>query len=185
MHWVTTLQATHAPIRPAGIELSEAPEGRTVEQMLLDGDVDAILGALNLEALRTGAARRLFPRPREVEVDYYRRTGAYPIMHLLGIRRDVYEADPGVARRLVELYERAKQVGQARLVRTSSLAVSLPWLDEHIRDSWEVFGGDPFAYGFAANRVALDTLTRYVHEQGLTPRRVAPEELFAPETLDT
>lgn len=184
--WVSSGERAHAPIPPPdGIDLTMSGEGRTVEQMLFDGEVDAIIGAFNHRRLLAGPARRLLERSRDAEVDYFRRTGAYPIMHILGLRRDVYEERPDLATRLFQLYQDAKAIGQARLARTSSLAVSLPWLEEHLADAEAVFGGDPFEYGLRANLPTLRLLTQHVYEQGLTSRLVAPEELFAAETLGT
>jgi 4,5-dihydroxyphthalate decarboxylase len=186
VHWVASRSRVHAPIpAPPGVTLTDATDDRPVQQLLFDGDVDAILGALDHRRVLAGPARRLLPDTRQVEADYYRRTGAFPIMHMLGLRRDVYAAEPDLVRRLFGLYERAKQAGQHRLARTSALAVSLPWLEHHLVETRAVFGGDAFTYGLRANRRALQLLTQYAHEQGLTDRPVAPEDLFAPETLDT
>jgi len=186
VRWVTTRLRTHAQVAPPrGIDIVTAPDERTVEQLLFDGEVDAILGAFNHRSVLAGPARRLFEHPRALETDYFRRTGSYPIMHVLGLRRDVYEAQPDLALALMRLYEQAKAVGRARLGRTSALAVALPWLEEHLEDTRAVFGEDAFPYGVRANLPTLHQLTQHVFEQGLTDRLVAPEELFAPETLDT
>jgi 4,5-dihydroxyphthalate decarboxylase len=184
--WVLTRQRTHAPVPPpAGVRASIAEDDRRLEALLLDGVVDAAIGAFNHRTVLEGPVRRLFERPKDVALDYYRRTGVFPIMHFLGLRRDVYEAHPEAAMQLVRLYEEAKRIGLARLERTSSLAVSLPWLEDHLEETRAVFGQDPFRYGLRANRPTLERLTQHVHEQGLSPRRMAVEELFAPETLDT
>jgi 4,5-dihydroxyphthalate decarboxylase len=185
VRWVSTRQRTHAAVDPpAGLDLTFAPDDRPIQQLLFDGDVDAIIGAFDHRRVLAGPARRLFAEPRNQELDYYRRTGAYPIMHMVGIRRDVYQRRPSIATDLMTLYEQAKALGQQRLRRTSALAVSLPWLEDHLTDTAAVFGGDPFVYGLQPNLTTLRLLTQYVHEQGLTDRLVAPEELFAPETLD-
>jgi 4,5-dihydroxyphthalate decarboxylase len=184
--WVTARTQTHARIpAPAGLAIRQAPDGRPIEQLLFDHEVDAVIGAIDQRRLWAGPVRRLIERPRDLETDYFRRTGAYPIMHMLGLRRDVYEADPRLAVRLMSLYQRAKDIGLARLARTSALAVCLPWLEDHLTDTRLVFGDDPFPYGLRANLPTLRLLTRYVHEQGLTDRLVEPEELFAPETLES
>jgi 4,5-dihydroxyphthalate decarboxylase len=186
VHWVSSRSRVHAPIAaPPGITLTDANDERPVEQLLFDGEVDAILGAFDHRRVLAGPARRLLPDTRPIEADYYRRTGAFPIMHVLGLRRDIYAADPGLARELFELYERAKRAGQHRLARTSTLAVSLPWLEQHLAETRAAFGDDPFPYGLRANRQPLRLLTQYAYEQGLTDRPVEPEELFAMETLDT
>ncbi|HEY1486431.1 MAG TPA: hypothetical protein VGF84_10025, partial [Micromonosporaceae bacterium] len=186
VQWVTTQERTHARVDPpAGLDITVAPDARPIEQLLFDRDVDAIIGAFDHHRVLNGPGRRLFTEPRVHELDYYRRTGAYPIMHMVGIRRDVYDARPSIAADVMALYDRAKTLGQQRLRRTSALSVSLPWLEEHLAETAAAFGGDPFAYGLRANLTTLRLLTRYVFEQGLTERLVAPEELFAPETLDS
>jgi 4,5-dihydroxyphthalate decarboxylase len=186
IEWVLTRQQTHAPIAPpAHLSVTMAADERSVEQMLHAGEIDAAIGALNPRSMLAGPVRRLFGEPRTVETEYYRRTGLFPIMHILGVRRDLYEREPEIARALFRLFCEAKKYGDERLRRTSSLAVSLPWLEDHLQETRAIFDRDPFAYGFAANRDAVDALTRYVLEQGLAPRKVEPEELFAAETLDT
>jgi 4,5-dihydroxyphthalate decarboxylase len=186
IEWVLTRQQTHAAVSPpAHLSVRIAADERGVEQMLHNGDIDAAIGAIDGRSMLTGPVHRLFASPRTVETEYYRRTGLFPIMHMLGVRRDLYEREPWTARALFSLYCEAKRYGDKRLRRTSSLAVSLPWLDEHLQDTRSVFGGDPFAYGFTVNRNAVDALATYVFEQGLAARKVEPEELFAPETLDT
>ncbi len=186
VHWVSSRSRVHARVRPPpGVQITEASDDRPVERLLFDGEVDAILGALDHRRVLAGHARRLLPGHQLIEADYYQRTGAFPIMHMLGLRRDVYTARPDLARCLLDLYERAKLAGQSRLARTSALAVSLPWLEQHLAETRALFGDDPFPYGLGSNLTTLRLLTRYVHEQGLTDRLVDPEELFAPETLDT
>ena len=186
IEWVITRQQTHAAIAPpADISVTVAADERTVEQLLHDGEIDAAIGALNPASMLSGPVHRLFAKPRTVETEYFRRTGLFPIMHILGIRKDLYERQPGIARAIFSLFCDAKRYGDERLRRTSSLAVSLPWLEDHLRDTRSVFGRDPFEYGFAVNRNAIDALTRYAFEQGLAARKVEPEELFAAETLDT
>jgi 4,5-dihydroxyphthalate decarboxylase len=186
VHWVSSRSRVHAPTAaPPGVTVIDAADDRPVEQLLFDGEVDAILGAFDHRRVLAGPARRLLADAQQIEADYYQRTGAFPIMHVLGLRRDLYAAHPGLARHLFQLYERAKRAGQHRLARTSTLAVSLPWLEHHLAETRDAFGDDAFPYGLRANRQALRLLTQYVYEQGLTDRPVEPEELFASETLDT
>lgn len=186
IEWIASSQRIHASVPPpAGLRITTAPDNRSLEQLLIDGEVDAAIGALDPKTALSGPVRRLFEHPKKVELEYYRRTGTFPIMHILGIRRDVYEKNPEAAIQLFQLFEDAKRRGRARLERTSALAVSLPWLDAYLSETREVFGDDPFPYGFNANRKTIEKLADYVFEQGLTDRKVAAEELFAPETLAT
>jgi 4,5-dihydroxyphthalate decarboxylase len=168
---------------PAGVEVRRIPVDRTLEEMLQSGDLDALITTEQPPAMREPGSpiRRLFTDYGEVERAYYSRTGIFPIMHLLVVRRDVYEANPWVAKSLTDAFTEAKAAGNARLRFQPSLPVGLPWLQEAIEEVDRDFDGDAFPYGVEPNRHVLDVMTRYMHEQGLTARRVGVDELFAPE----
>jgi 4,5-dihydroxyphthalate decarboxylase len=153
--------------------------------MLETGELDALVSVKVPVELERGSARirRLFPDHRRVERDYVQRTGFFPIMHLVVLRRDVYERHRWMAVELVKAFTRARELGWERLRRLHALAVSLPWLANELAELEELFDGDPFAYGVEPNRPLLDAMTRYSHEQGLAERKVEVDELFAPETL--
>lgn len=158
---------------------------RTLSEMLADGEIDALLSARSPSCFRAGVPNvaRLFPNPMQVEMDYYRRTGFFPIMHAVAIRKDVYEANPWVARNLTMAFQRAKELAMERLWEDAALAVSLPWLVSAAEQHFEVFGHEWWPYGVEANRKTLEAMTRYSFEQGLSPRKVEVDELFAPSTL--
>jgi 4,5-dihydroxyphthalate decarboxylase len=120
-----------------------------------------------------------------VERAYYRKTGIFPIMHTVAIRRDVYNANPWIAQSLFKAFVRAQRIVYQNLYTTSALTTMLPWQIAQVEELLETMGKDWWPYGFAPNRPVLDTFLRYHHEQGLSRRRLQPEELFAPETLDT
>ncbi|HEX6443876.1 MAG TPA: hypothetical protein VF053_02220 [Streptosporangiales bacterium] len=168
---------------PAGVEVRRIPADRTLEGMLGSGDLDALITTEQPPAMREPGSpiRRLFTRYGEVERAYYARTRIFPIMHLLVVRRDVYDENPWVAEALTHAFVAAGSAGAARLRFEPSLAVGLPWLQESIEEVDRDFGGDAFPYGVEPNRHVLEVLTRYMHEQGLTARRVGVDELFAPE----
>jgi 4,5-dihydroxyphthalate decarboxylase len=106
-------------------------------------------------------------------------------MHMVVVRRDVYEQNRWIAVSLLEAFSRAKQSGYARVrAPGGASAIALPWLAAFVEEVDEVFGGDPFPYGFEANRPILEAMTQYSYEQGLSQRKLDPRELFAPETLD-
>jgi 4,5-dihydroxyphthalate decarboxylase len=173
----------HRP--PPGVRVTRIPEDRALEDMFEGGELDALITFEPERVLAVNRGiRRLFPNFRAVETDYLRRTGFFPIMHLVVVRRDVYEANRWIASALLEAFVESKRAGRQRLHDLNALAVSLPWLEDELTRTRELFGGDPFAYGFAANRNVLDAMTRYAFEQGLTPGKLEPEELFAPETLE-
>lgn len=170
---------------PEGVRLERIPADETLEAMLERGEVDGLVSAVPpLAFQRQGSGiRRLFPDFRAVEADYYRRTGFFPIMHTVALRRDVYEQRRWLARSMLDAFQEAKEQGLRRLRYVGSLAVVLPWLAAELAEVDELFDGDPYPYGFAPNRAILEAVTQYSYEQGLSDRKVEPEELFAPETL--
>jgi 4,5-dihydroxyphthalate decarboxylase len=174
----------HEP--PPGVDIRPVPAGKTVEGMLLDGELDAVMSPERLHSFRARpeAVRRLLPDYEQLEQDYFSRTGFFPIMHTVVLRRDVYESDPWVACALVDAFEASKQAGMARLRRLTSPALALPWLADAVEQLDQVFDGDPFPSGFKANRKILEAVCRYSHEQGLSETELAPEDVFAPETWD-
>ncbi len=137
-------------------------------------------GTASASSENAGASQieRLFPNYREIEEDYYRRTKILPIMHTVIIRKDVYNAHPFIAASLYRAFCESRDRATELLYDTDALMVSLPFLIDHIEQSRRVFGNDFWAYGVEPNRPSLDALCRYVHEQGLAPRRIAPDELF-------
>jgi 4,5-dihydroxyphthalate decarboxylase len=155
--------------------------------MVERGALDALVTAEAPRLFKAGSShlRRLFPDYRSVERDYFNRTGFFPIMHMVAVRRDVYEANRWVAVSLLEAFSRAKQSGNARVrALGGASAIALPWLASFIEEVDEIFRGDAFPYGFEANRPILEAMTQYSYEQGLSQRKLDPRELFAPETLD-
>jgi len=128
--------------------------------------------------------RRLFEDYVTAERAYYRKTRIFPIMHTVVIRRDVHAAHPWVAQSLAKAFVRAQRIVYENLYTTSALTTMLPWQVAQVEDVRQAMGEDWWPYGFAANRHVLDTFLRYHHEQGLSKRRLQPEELFASETLD-
>jgi len=167
---------------PKGVALEFLPEGRTLEGMMAEGELDALFSIYFPKMFLNGDPRiqRLFPDFKSVEQDYYRRTRIFPIMHVLVLRKDVHRAHPFVARSLYRAFCEAKELAVEPLYDTDALLVGLPFLLDHVEESRRVFGKDFWAYGVEANRAALEALCRYVHEQGLAPRRVSIEELFVP-----
>jgi 4,5-dihydroxyphthalate decarboxylase len=171
---------------PPGVSLERIPQGQTLSGMLDRGDLDAMVTAAKPRPYLQGSKqiRPLFENSRAVEADYFRRTGFFPIMHLVVIRRELYEANRWVAVSLLDAFIESKRLGLDRLRQVGVPPVMIPWLAEDVDEIDEIFGGDPFGYGFESNRKVLDAMTQYSFEQGLTPNRLSAEELFAEETLD-
>ena len=144
-----------------------------------------MMTANNPLAFRRGSpkVKRLFPNYAEVEKDYYRRTRIYPIMHTVVIRKDVYEANPWVALSMYKALNRAKEHAYHLLADMGSPKVCSAWLQPLIEEEKSIIGEDWFPYGIEPNRPTIEALLQYVHEHGLSDRRVKLEELFAPSTL--
>jgi 4,5-dihydroxyphthalate decarboxylase len=160
---------------------------QTLARMLADGEIDALHTARTPSTFysRPDDVKRLFPDFVAVEKAYYRRTGIFPIMHVIAIRRDVYEANRWVARSLFKAFIAAQRVTYDNLAVTSAMTSMLPWQVAAVEDARAELGDDWWPYGLDRNRAVLDTFLRYHHEQGLSARRLRPEELFAPETFET
>jgi 4,5-dihydroxyphthalate decarboxylase len=172
---------------PPGIDVTPIPPDRTLADMLARGEIDALYTARAPSTFGDGrgAVRRLFADFATVERDYFRRTRIFPIMHTVVIRRDVYRRHPWVAQTLAKAFTAAQRLAYADLDRTAALGTMLPWLVAHLDETRREMGRDFWPYGFAANRDTLATFLRYSHEQGLSPRRLTPADLFAPETLES
>jgi 4,5-dihydroxyphthalate decarboxylase len=130
--------------------------------------------------------RYLFDDPEATGRQYFRKTGTFPIMHVVAIRKDVYRANPWVARSLYEAFTEAKHRAE-ELYRSQAQHMHrlfmIPWLSAHIEENRALMGDDSWPYGLERNRKPLDTFLRYHYEHGLSQRRFQPEDLFAPETV--
>ena len=171
---------------PEKIRLKPIKENQTLSAMLADGEIDALVTARAPSTFysRPKDVKRLFPDYVETEKAYYRRTKIFPIMHTVVIRRDVYEKNPWVAQSLFKAFGAAKAKALAMYNQTAALAAMLPWLTAHVEEAKREIGEDWWPYGLEPNRRVLETFLRYHHEQGLSPRQLSPEELFAKETLE-
>jgi 4,5-dihydroxyphthalate decarboxylase len=169
-----SLPALSKPIR---IELDKT--GKALSELLAAGEIDATLGALVPDSFGAHPdVRRLIPNFRDVEKDYYRRTRIFPIMHLIAIKRALYEEHPFVAASLYAALSHAKALACERMREVGALAYMTPWLADDIREMDEVFGGDAWPYGIAPNRPSLEALVAYMAEQGMIPAPLKVEDLF-------
>jgi 4,5-dihydroxyphthalate decarboxylase len=171
---------------PKNLKVEPIGPDKTLAQMLRDGEIDAFYTARKPSTFNTAPDRvgRLFENFVEVEREYYRTTGIFPIMHTVVIRRDIYEKNRWVAQALNKAFIEAQRLTYEDLKETAALKAMLPWAHAHIEDAHRDMGDDYWSYGFEKNRETLDIFLRYHHEQGLSKRRLKPEELFAPETLE-
>ncbi|MGH8690148.1 MAG: ABC transporter substrate-binding protein [Burkholderiales bacterium] len=172
---------------PSSIRLRAIPVEKTLSRMLADGELDALVTARAPSTFHRepDKVRRLFPNYVEVEKEYYRRTKIFPTMHTVVIRRDVYAKNPWVAQSLHKAFTEAKARAYALYDQTAALPAMVPWLIADLEEARHEMGADWWPYGLEPNRKVLDTFLRYHHEQGLSKRRFAPEELFARETLES
>jgi 4,5-dihydroxyphthalate decarboxylase len=171
---------------PPNISVTPIEHGKTLSRMLEDGEIDALYAASIPSTYKTGnRVRRLFSDYAEVEREYFKRTRIFPIMHTFVIRRDVYKKYPWIAQSMLKAMTLAKKKAYDRMYDTGSLETMLPWLIDYVEETRTLMGEDYWPYGFAGNKHTLETFLRYSYEQGLSKRQLKPEELFAPESLES
>jgi 4,5-dihydroxyphthalate decarboxylase len=178
--------AERTPIKlPEDIDLQEIPEGQTLSGMLEAGEIDALITvrAPSCFLRRAPNIARLWPDFRAAEESYFQRTGLFPIMHLVGIRRSLVEAHPWLALSVLKAFTKAKAIALDEIDDGGISRASLPWLSSDVAAAKAIMGPDIWPYGFQANRKAIDVMLRWSFEQGLSSRLVAAEELFAPGSL--
>jgi 4,5-dihydroxyphthalate decarboxylase len=165
---------------PAGVKIERLPATDSVIEAFESGQLDALL-AFDPQRFKhaTPRIKRLFPNFKQVEQEYYNRTGYFPIMHMMVIKRDIYELNPWTVNALLGAFEASKRRGMQRLRDCNSLAVMVPWLEHELDETDHAFGGDPFPYGLEGNRRILDAMSDYALEQGLTSRKITVSEMFA------
>jgi len=158
---------------------------QTLAQMLAEGELDALYAPRvpSTLASRPKDVRRLFENYAEVEHAYFSKTKIFPIMHAVVIRRDIYRTYPWVAQSLYKAFAKSQHLIYRDFEETAALKAMLPWLSAHVDELKRTMGADWWPYGFESNRHVIETFLRYHQEQGLSKRRLQPEELFAPETL--
>jgi 4,5-dihydroxyphthalate decarboxylase len=172
---------------PPGIRIEHIGPQETLSSMLARGDIDALYAARMPSSFRSGggAVKRLFDDFGTVERDYFRRTGNFPIMHTVVVRREVYERDRWVAQSLYKAFCAAQREAYVDLSETAALKTMLPWLTAHVEETRREMGDDFWPYGVERNRHTLAAFLRYSYEQGLAKRVLEPERLFAPETMES
>jgi 4,5-dihydroxyphthalate decarboxylase len=149
--------------------------------MLEDGELSAIIGTGVPEAFgRNPDIVRLYPDYRAAEIDYYKRTTIFPIMHTVVIRRDVHDRNPFLASALYHAFEQSKNLALKKMNYRGTLRYMLPWMTAELDDINAVFGGDPWPYGIEANRPTLSALVRYLEEQGVIGKAPRVDDLFVP-----
>jgi 4,5-dihydroxyphthalate decarboxylase len=171
---------------PPGFRVEPIPSDKTLSAMIDSGEIDALYTARAPSTFKggQGSVRRLFEDYQSVERDYYLKTKIFPIMHVVVIRRDVYEKNRWVAQSLCKAFALAQRETYEDLHEMGALKAMLPWLVQHVEDTEKLMGRDFWPYGLEPNIHVLQTFLRYSHEQGLAKRLLAAADLFAPESLE-
>jgi 4,5-dihydroxyphthalate decarboxylase len=170
---------------PEGISVQAMPD-RTLNDMLLGSELDAIIAAHPPTGFKTGGEIvRLFSDHRSVEQESFVRTGVFPIMHVVALRADVHERHPWIAMNLFKAFEEAKQRSLARAQEVNAPFMPVPWAPAHVQSAQAMFGDDFWPYGIEPNRATLETFLRYAYEQGVCARELTPDELFVPQVQHT
>ena len=174
---------------PEDMDVAPIPEGSTLNELLLAGELDAVIAPTPPDGFTAGdkAVRRLFTDPAAEERAYYARTGLFPIMHVIGVRRTLVDEHPGLAADLFRAFVEARNLAMREhdlTARSSANRMMLPWFADQWEATKDLMGDDFWPYGVAENRPELEAVCRYSHEQNLGRKRLSVEALFAPEAVE-
>jgi 4,5-dihydroxyphthalate decarboxylase len=177
--WVTERSEDIAFDAPSDLRIEMKKSAKSLNDMLADGDIPAMISPTIPRPFVMGDKRvaRLFPDYKQVEIDYYRETGIFPIMHVTTIRQEIVDKYPWVTTNLVKAFEASKQMAYQRV--KNPRMVPLAWVRTAVEEQQDILGPDPWQYGLTdANRKNLETIQRYVHQQGMVSKQRKLEELF-------
>ncbi|MGH7766621.1 MAG: PhnD/SsuA/transferrin family substrate-binding protein [Candidatus Binatia bacterium] len=172
------------PFEPAkSMKVRRVPKGKNIDQMLVDGELEGALYPETLPSIKKGSPEvgPLFPDAKAAEIDYFKKSGIYPIMHTVVIKDAILRENPWVAVSLMQAFQRSKEVCYERMKDPRNF--TLVWVKETMREQEEIFGPDPWPYNLENNRKALEAAVRYEYEQGMIKKQFKPEELFFPPSL--
>jgi 4,5-dihydroxyphthalate decarboxylase len=192
IHWRSGGQeepgrSERTPLKPIpGVDLAAIGETQTLVGMLRNGELDALFTARAPSSFLRGEPHiaRLFPDTRKAEMAYFKKTGLFPIMHLVGIRKTLLAQYPWLATSVYKAFCEAKALAMTDLRDVNALMVTLPFLEAETRETMSAMGDDYWRYGVHENMAEIEALTRYAHEQGLMDRKLGVEELFAPSVFE-
>jgi 4,5-dihydroxyphthalate decarboxylase len=171
---------------PKDVRLDNAPAGKSISRLLADGEIDGFIAPRPPSLPRnTPNVGWLFPDPAATASDYFKRTGIFPIMHLVGVRRTLVEQHPWLPGAVFKAFSQAKDKAIDMLADPSASKATLPFLEERVAQARALMGDDFWPYGLEANRKTLEAFLRHHNAQGLSSRLVKPEELFHPGTLES
>ncbi|MEE9186029.1 MAG: ABC transporter substrate-binding protein [Candidatus Binatia bacterium] len=172
------------PVEPAKwMKVRYVPKGKDIDQMLLGGELEGALYPEILPSIRNGSPKvgLLFPNPKEAEIDYFRRSGHFPIMHTVVIKNEILEKAPWVGISILRAFQKSKEICYERMRDPRNFA--LVWMKEHLQEQEALFGLDPWPYNLEDNRSNLEAIVRYEFEQGIIKKKPKIEELFFPPSL--
>ena len=168
-----------------GIEIKAAPSEKTLNSMLAAGEIDGIIGLYEPSCMMLGApVKRLFRDWRQAEKDYFRRTGIFPIMHAVAIRRTLLAENPWLARAVFDAFCAAKKIAIGELQVPQAAKITLPWVVAEYAATVDVMGDDIWPYGYNPNKKVIEAMIRWSQNDGLLNRQITPEELFIPDFLN-
>ncbi len=170
---------------PPDVRLDDAPEGATISELLARGDIDGFIAPRAPTTMGQKHVGWLFPDPVAAAKDYFKRTGIFPIMHLIGVRRALAEQHPWLPAAVFKAFEQSKSIALAHLADPSATKVTLPFVEERLQEARDLMGDDYWSYGLEPNRKTLETFLRHHYAQGLSARLLKPEELFHPSTRES
>jgi 4,5-dihydroxyphthalate decarboxylase len=171
---------------PSNVKIEDGPPGKSISALLAEGAIDGFMAPRPPSLPKnTPNVGWLFPDPVAAAKDYFKRTGVFPIMHIVGVRRELADKHPWLPGAVYKALEQAKAVALAQLSDTSATKVTLPFVEERLNEARELMGEDFWSYGLNANRKTLETFLRHHHSQGLSSRLVTPDELFHPGTHES
>ena len=196
VHWVISSGDSSAKLSgkgskqeqtfPDGISIRMGPDGKDESDLLESGEVDALFHAAEPRAYVQGhpMIARLFPDYRSTERDYFSRTGIFPIMHTVAIKKSLAEKNPWLIEAAFNAYSQSKKMAFEYMAKGAWAKESLPWFGQEFAETRALMGDNYYSYGIKPNRKTLEALFRYSHQQGLSRRELTIEELFEPASLE-
>jgi 4,5-dihydroxyphthalate decarboxylase len=171
---------------PDGVDLQPVPSHKTLDKMLIDGELDAVFSARELSCYvrRAPYIGLLFPNFRDVESDYFQRTKIFPMMHLIGVKKSLVEQFPWLPATVYKAFCKAKEIAIREMAELAVARLTLPWPDVNLQDARDLMGENFWRYGIAESRHEIETLVRYSVDQGLAARKLDVSELFHPSVFD-
>jgi len=171
---------------PYDVKLEDAPRGKSISALLAEGAIDGFMAPRPPSLPKnTPNVGWLFPDPVAAAKDYFKRTGIFPIMHIVGVRRELADKHPWLPGAVFKAFEQSKAVAMEQLSDTSATKVTLPFVEERLAEARALMGEDFWSYGVAPNLKTLETFLRHHHSQGLSSRLVTVNEIFHPGTLES